>query len=208
MRWRMGEIQGGVRGGGVEGLHAKHGLCGRMPQNAIISTRCLIAATHVNTPKSHRHGFTLIELMVVVAILAILALMAVPSLAGKYIRENIVEAMPLANIAKGPVATAWATTQTVPDDNESAGLPAADKIVNNVVKSVTVEAGAIHIVFGNRANGALQGKTLTLRPAVVEDEPVVPVAWVCGQAKAPEKMLALGTDKTDVAAAHLPVNCR
>jgi len=195
-------------GGGVDGVHALQGQLRRMPQNAPIPTRRLIAATHVNTSMTRHHGFSLIELMVVIAIIAILALMAVPNLAGKYIRENIVEAMPLANIAKGPVAAAWATTQTMPEDNDSAGLPAADKIVNNVVKSVTVEEGAIHIMFGNRANGALQGKTLTLRPAVVEDAPMVPVAWVCGHAKAPEKMLAMGADKTDVAAAHLPVNCR
>lgn len=179
-----------------------------MSQNATIPTRRLIACPHVTTSKTLDHGFSLIELMVVVAIIAILALMAVPKLSGKYIREHIVEAMPLANIAKAPVAAAWATTQTLPEDNESAGLPAADKMVNNVVKSITVEEGAIHILFGNRANGALQGKTLTLRPAVVEDEPVVPVAWVCGHAKAPEKMTALGADRTDIVTAHLPVNCR
>lgn len=178
-----------------------------MPQNAVIFSRHMIAHTQVKFPKTHHHGFSLIELMVVVAIIAILALMVVPSLSAKYIREHIVEAMPLANIAKAPVAAAWATTQTLPEDNESAGLPAADKMVNNVVKSITVEEGAIHILFGNRANGALQGKTLTLRPAVVEDEPMVPVAWVCGHAKAPEKMLAMGADRTDIAKAHLPVNC-
>jgi type IV pilus assembly protein PilA len=158
-------------------------------------------------PSSSR-GFTLIELVIVMAIIAILALIALPSLQGKYIRENIVEALPLAKIAKDPVATAWAISKSVPDDNTSAGLPAPDKIVNNVVKSVSIEAGAIHIVFGNRANGALQGKTLTLRPAVVEDAPIVPVAWVCGHAKAPDKMKALGTDRTDIPAGQLPVNCR
>ena len=166
----------------------------------------------VNTPHTcatpQAHGFTLIEVMIVVAIIAILALMAVPSLQGKYIRENIVEAMPLAKVAKDPVAAAWAITKTLPDDNASAGLPEPEKIVNNVVKSVTVDGGAIHIVFGNRANGALQGKTLTLRPAVVEDAPIVSVAWVCGRAKAPDKMKALGVDKTDVANEHLPINCR
>lgn len=145
--------------------------------------------------------------MIVVAIIAILALMAVPSLQGKYVRENIVEGVGLARIAKDPVAAMWATTKTLPDDNLAAGLPVADKIVSNVVKSVTVENGAIHIVFGNRANGAIQGKTLTLRPAVVEDAPVVPVAWVCGHARAPDNMRAMGADRTDIPGNYLPVNC-
>ena len=154
-----------------------------------------------------RQGFTLIEVMVVVAIIAILALMAVPSLQGKYIREHIVEGVTLAKLAKDNVGAVWATTKALPDDNAAAGLPAADKIVSNVVKSVTVENGAIHIVFGNRANGALLGKTLTLRPAVVEDAPVVPVAWVCAFSKAPDKMKLIGTNRTDIERQHLPLNC-
>jgi type IV pilus assembly protein PilA len=152
-------------------------------------------------------GFTLIEVMVVVAIIAILAMMAVPSLMGKYVREHIAEGVTLAKLAKDAVGATWATTKTLPADNAAAGLPAADKIVSNVVKSVTVEGGAIHILFGNRANGALQGKTLTLRPAVVEDAPVVPVAWVCAFANAPEPMRAFGANRTDIDRRHLPVNC-
>lgn len=152
-------------------------------------------------------GFTLIEMMVVVAIIAILALMAVPNLTGKYVREQIAEGVTLGKLAKDAVGAAWATTKTFPDDNAAAGLPVADKIVSNVVKSVTVEGGAIHIVFGNRANGVLRGKTLTLRPAIVEDAPVVPVAWVCAHAKAPDKMKLVGTNRTDIERTHLPMNC-
>ncbi|MEO8152239.1 MAG: pilin [Rhizobacter sp.] len=160
-----------------------------------------------NTPTSQPCGFTLIEMVVVMAIIAILALMALPSLQGKYVRDQINEGIPLADIAKRPIELAWPLMKSMPDDNAAVGLPVADKIVNNVVKSVTVDKGAIHIVFGNRANGALQGKTLTLRPAVVEDAPVVPVAWVCGHAAAPDKMIALGVDKTDIPKAYLPVKC-
>ncbi len=153
-------------------------------------------------------GFTLIELMAVVAIIAILALMAVPSYHDKYIREQVIEAMRLIDIAKGPIAAAWSATKTFPDDNAAAGLPVPDKVVSNYVKSLTVEAGAIHVVFGNQANGSLRGKTLSLRPAVVEDAPIVPVAWVCGLAATPEKMTVSGTNKTDLPKHWLPVNCR
>ena len=171
-----------------------------------------LAAHQVNNPRSNStpssRGFTLIELMVVVAIIAILALMAVPSYRDKYIREQVIEAMRLTDIAKGPIAAAWATTKTFPDDNAAAGLPAPDKVVGNYVKSLTVEAGAIHVVFGNQANGALRGMTLSLRPAVVEDAPIVPVAWVCGFVAAPEKMTVLAANKTDLPKGWLPVNCR
>lgn len=146
--------------------------------------------------------------MVVVAIIAILALMAVPLYRDKYVREQVIEAMKLTDIAKGPIAAAWSATRTFPDDNVAAGLPTPDKVVGNYVKSLTVEAGAIHVVFGNQANGALRGMTLSLRPAVVEDAPIVPVAWVCGYAAAPEKMTVLTANKTDLPKGWLPVNCR
>ena len=155
-----------------------------------------------------RAGFTLIELLVVIAIIAILALIAMPNVQDKLVRDQIVEATKIADIAKTPIASAWSTTKTLPADNAAAGLPQADKIVGNLVHSVTVENGAIHIVFGNKANGALQGKTLSLRPGVVEDAPVVPVAWLCGHSKAPQKMVAQGADKTDVPERYLPLNCR
>ena len=71
-----------------------------------------------------------------------------------------------------------------------------------------MEGGAIHMTFGNRANSRIRGKILSLRPAVVEDAPVVPVAWICGYAPVPEKMTVKGVNKTDIPAGHLPVKCR
>ena len=153
-------------------------------------------------------GFTLVEMMVVMGIIAILALMTVPTYMEKAVREQVTEALPLADIAKAPTAAAWALALPLPADNEAAGLPAADKIVSNFVSSVSVQGGAIHIVFGNRASSVLKGKVLSLRPAVVEDARVVPVSWVCGNAAVPDKMTVKGMNKTDLPNLLLPVKCR
>lgn len=153
-------------------------------------------------------GFTMVEMMAVIAVITILALMAIPSYLDRVVRAQIEAALPLADIAKKPIAAAWAALQEFPDDNAAALLPAPDKIVGNHVSSLTVQNGAIHLTFGNRANQNIQGKILTLRPAVVEDAPVVPVAWVCGHADAPQKMTAMGDDRTDVPEMFLPFDCR
>jgi type IV pilus assembly protein PilA len=153
------------------------------------------------------HGFTLLELAVVMGVIAILTLMALPSYLDRIVRKQIEAAMPLADVAKRPVAAAWALTQTLPADNTEAGLPSADRIVGNYVSAVQVVAGAVHMTFGNSAHGALKGKVLTLRPAIVEDAPVVPPAWVCGNAAVPAKMTAKGENRTTVPNLYLPLEC-
>jgi type IV pilus assembly protein PilA len=155
-----------------------------------------------------RTGFTLLEMMVVVAIVAILALMMIPGYFDGAIRAQVGEAMALADLAKKPVAASWALAQPLPANNAVAGLPPAEKIVSDLVSSVSVEDGAIHIKYGNRANNQIKGKILTLRPAVVEDARVVPVTWVCGFAAAPEKMTLKGPNRTDVPTKFLPGRCR
>ena len=72
---------------------------------------------------------------------------------------------------------------------------------------MAVQDGVINITFGNRINGALAGKVLSLRPAVMTDAPVVPVAWVCGKAEAPTKMTVKGSDQTTVPTTFLPLDC-
>jgi len=153
-------------------------------------------------------GFTLIEMMVVVAIIAVLALMMAPMVSDRAIREQVAEALPLADLAKKPIGDAWAATQILPADNAAAGLPPAEKIVSDRVNAVTVENGSIHVRFGNRASSAIRGKTLTLRPAVVADAPIVPITWLCGYAAPPDKMTAKGPNRTDFPPGYLPARCR
>ena len=153
-------------------------------------------------------GFTLIELMVAVAVLAVLAALALPSFQAPLVRQQVVDSGPLINTAKAAVSGQWTLTQKLPADNAAAGLPEANKLVGNHVSSVTVDGGALHVVFGNQANGVIRGKTLTFRPAIVESAPMVPIAWVCGMAATPDKMTAKGPNRTDVEARYLPLNCR
>jgi type IV pilus assembly protein PilA len=153
-------------------------------------------------------GFTVIEMMVVIAIFAILATIAIPSSMGRILREQIVAAIPLADIAKTPIAANWKLEKTLLADNEAAGLPEHNKIVNNYVSDVLVENGAIHMTFGNKAHNAIKGKILSMRPAVIEESQIVPVTWVCGNAKAPEQMTVMGVNKTNVAPEHLPYICK
>ncbi|TWO67003.1 prepilin-type N-terminal cleavage/methylation domain-containing protein [Caenimonas sedimenti] len=153
-------------------------------------------------------GFSLLELLAALAVMCILLLIALPSYTDRIVREQVVEALPLANLAKPAVEAAWRNGEPLPADNAAAGLPAGDKIVNAVVTSVTLQDGAVHIVFGHRAHPSLRGRTLTLRPAGVEDARVVPVVWLCGRAAPPPPMAAHGTDRTDVPAGLLPLRCR
>jgi type IV pilus assembly protein PilA len=153
-------------------------------------------------------GFTMIEMLAVIAVIAILSLLALPSYFDRIAREQILAALPLADVAKKPIGEIWAAFQTMPEDNAAAGVPAANKIVNNYVSGLTVQDGAIHLQFGNRAAKALAGKVLTLRPAVVEDEPKVPVTWVCGHAGGPAQMKVLGANRTDIPNEYMPLECR
>lgn len=158
--------------------------------------------------KSKLFGFSLIEMMVVVAILGILAMVAIPSSMSKIIREQITAAMPLADIAKVPIAAAWSISQVMLADNAEADLPNPDKVVSNFISALEIDNGAIHMTFGNKAHPQIKDKVLSLRPAVIEESKVVPVAWVCGHAKAPENMTVKGENRTNISSEFLPQLCR
>jgi len=152
-------------------------------------------------------GFTLLELMVVVAVIAILSMMAIPSYRDRIVRKQVAETLDGLAFAQGAIGTRYALTHAFPADNAEAGLPPADKIVGSHLLSVTVVDGALVLRFGNSADTTLKDKKLSLRPAYVDGYPQVPLVWVCAGAKVPGNMTAQGEDVTDVPTRYLPLRC-
>ena len=153
-------------------------------------------------------GFTLIELMIVVAIIGILAAVALPAYQSYTIRAQLVEALVLVDELKPNIKEYYKDRGRFPKDNEQAGLPGEDLLLGNYVQGMAVANGAVHITMGNKVNQHMQGKILSLRPIVVAGSPASPFSWVCGNSEVPDGMEAAGDNNTDIPAEFLPSACR
>jgi type IV pilus assembly protein PilA len=112
--------------------------------------------------KKIQQGFTLIELMIVVAIVGILAAVALPAYQDYTKRANVAEGLGLAEAAKAAVVEYWADKGTWPANNSDAGLAAAGDIKGNAVESVTVASdGKITVKFTKVVEA---GKTIIFEP--------------------------------------------
>ena len=155
--------------------------------------------------KSVQKGFTLIELMIVVAIVGILAAVAIPAYQDYTIRAQVTEAMSLSSAAKAAVAETFANTGAFPATNAAAGLSAT--ISGKYVSDLTVGAGGVlTATFGTGANSKLGGKFLSLVPGTSPSNDIV---WQCGLKRLGTTVFtSTGTDKTDVDSKYLPTECR
>jgi len=144
---------------------------------------------------------------VVVAIIAILATLTMPSLLAKRQRGEVAEAVRMAKSIRAEVTDYYEKYHAFPSDNDEAGVPAPEQLIGNKVTGIEVEGGAIHITLGNKAAKPLQGKTVSMRPAVVIGSPASPISWLCGADEPVEGMKVVGEDKTDINEGFVPVNC-
>jgi len=138
--------------------------------------------------KRVQQGFTLIELMIVVAIIGILAAVALPAYQDYTIRSQMTEAINLADGAKAAVADYWSNKGDYPTDNAAAGFNGAS---GKYTESVTIASNVITAKVGGDANSNISGKSVTLTATATS---AGNLKWAC--------------KSSDIDGKYLPVACR
>ena len=149
--------------------------------------------------KKVQQGFTLIELMIVVAIIGILAAIAIPAYQDYTVRSQVSEGAVLADGAKTAIAEFYNNTGRYPNSNYSAGLETNTSIIGKYVTSVSATSGVIQVLF-NSVQAKLSGKYLTYSAYASSTQGSI--TWNCKSTQANT------SNPTNIANKYLPQVCR
>ena len=141
--------------------------------------------------KKDQHGFTLIELMIVVAIIGILASIAMPAYQDYTIRAQISEGLTLSSAAKSAVSEYYMERGAWPTDNDEAGRADKHDIIGKYTEHVGVEDNVIDIKYGYDAHTKIFDERIEL--TAVDNGGSI--SWTCASAGL-------------IQANHLPAACR
>ncbi|HHX0558405.1 TPA: pilin [Neisseria meningitidis] len=156
-------------------------------------------------------GFTLIELMIVIAIVGILAAVALPAYQDYTARAQVSEAILLAEGQKSAVTEYYLNHGIWPGDNSSAGVATSSKIKGKYVKEVKVANGVITAtMLSSGVNNEIKGKKLSLWAKRQDGS----VKWFCGQPVTRNAPTGANNDEVtktadnEINTKHLPSTCR
>jgi type IV pilus assembly protein PilA len=138
-------------------------------------------------------GFTLIELMIVVAIIGILAAIAIPAYQDYVIRSQVSEGAALADGSKSAIGEFYNHYNQLPSTNASAGLPSSASITGKYVDSVDSSGGVIFVTYGGEVNAKIFGSALSFSAVTHAGS----ISWTCK-----------GTAGTTITNKYRPQLCR
>ena len=156
--------------------------------------------------KQGSNGFTLVELMIVIAIIGILASLAIAAYQTYTVRSQVSEVLALASGAQMTIVDAYAKDRVLPAGRIEAGMsPDPANSSGPYVTALNVVNGRIDVTFGNQAHPDIAAQTLSLTPYLANDNTVV---WRCGNSPPPPGTEMVEHLAPTVDPRYLPSTCR